>query len=237
MKRFPKHVNSFTPYVLLAFLPIVLLLSLVLAGCENVRPWGYSQGRHGVAGLGVRVPLDRPHSARDLAKDDSVPSKVFVGQVISVHDGDTLTISLNGQNTQARLIGIIAPSLDQASWGELAREALETLVAGKVVQLETDITDRDQTGQLLSYIFVGETFVNLELIRKGMAVVETVPPNVAHVKEYQQAQEEARRAGRGVWDPSNPLTVSLNCDRGQQKGQACIIKSGNVESSRPDFLP
>jgi hypothetical protein len=36
-----------------------------------------------------------------------------------------------------------------------------------------------------------------DLIRQGQAVLYTVPPNIAHVEEYQQAQTEAREAGRG----------------------------------------
>jgi micrococcal nuclease len=53
---------------------------------------------------------------------------------------------------------------------------------------------------LLAYVFVGDMLVNLEMVRQGQAVLYTVPPNVAHVDDYRKAQQEAREAGRGVWN-------------------------------------
>ncbi len=226
-----------TPYTVLALLLLVLVSSLVVSGCDNVRPWGYGRSGYGVGGLGVRVPLNGPHSKSELTKDDSLPGKVFVGQVISVPDGDTLTVSINGQNVQVHLIGVAAPELDQAPWGAQAHEALTSLVTGKPVQLKTDITERDQLGRLLAYVFVEDTFVNLELVRQGRALLDTRPPNIAHVEEYQQAQEDAQRAGRGVWDRTHPLTVSPDCYRKQQNGQVCELRHGRADSIRQDFLP
>ena len=110
-----------------------------------------------------------------------------------------------------RLIRIDTPELVQYPWGGQAREALTRLVAAKTVQLEIDITERDQYGHLLAYVFVGETCVNVELVREGMSLQYIVPPNVAHADEYQRAQKEARRAGRRVWDGNHPLTVRLDC--------------------------
>ena len=43
------------------------------------------------------------------------------------------------------------------------------------------------------------------MVRQGHAVLETVLPNVLHEAEYRKAQEEARKAGRGVWNPTNQM--------------------------------
>ena len=59
------------------------------------------------------------------------------------------------------------------------------------------------------------------MIRQGQAVMYTVPPNVAHVEEYQKAQAEARDAGRGVWDQKQPLDVMPDCYRKLKQGQGC----------------
>src|SRR5207253_6190876 len=125
-------------------------------------------------------------------------------QVVSVHDGDSITVLIDGRKEKVRLIGIDAPELDQAPWGVQARDALRGLVDGKTVRLETDITIRDQYRRLLAYVYVGEMLVNLELVRQGQAVLYTLPPNVAHIEEYRQAQQEAREAERGVWDREKP---------------------------------
>jgi len=225
------------PNTFRVFLVLMLVSPLTLTGCDNVRPWGHGQGRYSVGGLGVHVPLDRPHSTHDLSKDDARPGKVFVGQVISVPDGETIMASVDNQQVKVRLIGIEAPELDQSPWGGQAREALARLVQGKPVQLITDIAERDQDGRLLAYVFVGETFVNLELLRGGMAFIATVPPNIAHAEEYQEALKEAQGAGRGVWDGNHLLTVSPDCYRKQQKGQACGVGQSDGDSMRPNLLP
>src|SRR5207302_4566860 len=107
----------------------------------------------------------------------------LAAQVLSVHDGDTITVQLADRKEKVRLIGIDAPEIDQAPWGIQARDALRGLLDGKTVRLETDITVRDQYRRLLAYVYVGEMLVNLELVRQGQAVLYTVPPNVAHVEE------------------------------------------------------
>jgi endonuclease YncB( thermonuclease family) len=41
-------------------------------------------------------------------------------QVIKVHDGDTLTLMINGRMRKTRLIGIDAPEMNQRPWGRRA---------------------------------------------------------------------------------------------------------------------
>ena len=42
-----------------------------------------------------------------------------------------------------------------------------------------------------------------------------------NAEDYQKAQQEAREAGRGVWNPEKPLGVQPKCFREQQKGREC----------------
>ena len=142
--------------------------------------------------------------------------------VIGVHDGDTITVLIDDKTKERiRLIGIDAPEKGQEPWGKESYKAMRQLVEGKRVRLETDVTKRDQYKRLLAYVYAGDTFVNLEMVRQGQAVVYTVPPNVAHVEEYRKAQVEAREAGRGVWNPYQPLDVMPDCYRKRQKGREC----------------
>jgi hypothetical protein len=69
-----------------------------------------------------------------------------------------------------------------------------------------------------------------------MSLEYMVAPNVTHAEEYQRAQKEARRAGRRVWDGNHPLTVRPNYSLMHQKGAACVLEHGGVDSIRPDFL-
>jgi micrococcal nuclease len=171
----------------------------------------------------LAVPLDRPYTFRQPDPDQRLTAQggFLQAQVVSGHDGDTITVLIDNRHEKVRLIGIDAPEIDQAPWGIQAKDALRGLVDGKSVRLETDITIRDQYRRLLAYVYVGEILVNLELVRQGQAVLYTVPPNVAHVEEYRKAQAEARDAGRGVWNPEKPLTVEPDCYRKQKKGKEC----------------
>ena len=130
------------------------------------------------------------------------------GRVIKITDGDSIHVLLsNGLKEKVRLIGIDAPEKAQKPWGTQSTKALERLVKDQQVRLETDKTARDRYRRLLAYVYVGRTFVNLELMNQGNAVLLTYPPNVAHAEEFRAAQERARASGLGVWNPALPLNI------------------------------
>jgi len=133
------------------------------------------------------------------------PAQGLEGRVVHVSDGDTLVVELDGQKERVRLIGVDTPEKAQKPWGPRAKAFTESLVLGKTVRLELDVQERDKYGRLLAYAFVNGTFVNLELIRSGYALLYTVPPNVKHVEEFRQAQVEAREKGMGIWSPTGGL--------------------------------
>jgi len=201
---------------------LILLAVFALPGCIGVSGDVSPQGVN-TSEVVLAVPLDRPYSFRQPDPDQHLTARggFLRAQVVSVHNGDTITVLIDGVKEKVRLIGIDAPELDQAPWGVVSRDALRALVDSKTVRLETDITIRDQYRQLLAYIYVGEMLVNLEMVRQGQAVIYTVPPNVAHVDDYQKAQREARETGRGVWDREKPFDVAPDCYRKLKKGREC----------------
>jgi micrococcal nuclease len=70
-----------------------------------------------------------------------------------------------------------------------------------IVRLVPDEEDRDIYGRLLRYVYVGETFVNLELAERGVAVVMRIAPNTRHADEFKEAVAAAEKAGVGcLWD-------------------------------------
>lgn len=112
-----------------------------------------------------------------------------------------------------RLIGVDAPELRQVPWGENSRQALTQLVEGKKVRIETDVRLHDQYDRLLAYVYADGLFVNAEMLRQGQAVMSTMPPNVAHIEDYQKAQQEAKEVRRGLWDSEKLLDVHPDCYR------------------------
>jgi len=184
-----------------------ILAALTVSACSNVgvgadNRYGYTRG---VATVGVPIDSIADGIQAVVSPKAERIEGPLTAQVASVRDGDTITVLIDGRNETVGLIGVDAPKLDQAPWGRRARDGLALLVDGKTVKLETDVAVRDQDKRLLAYVFVDDIFVNRELLLQGLAVLSTVPPNVAHVEELQQAQEEAKKNGFGVWDPAQPL--------------------------------
>jgi micrococcal nuclease len=129
---------------------------------------------------------------------------------VSVGDGDSIRVELDGETVRVRYIGIDAPEVGDAPepFASEAREANGQLVAGEDVVLETDVSDTDRFGRLLRHVWLdtdaGWVLVNLELLRIGMARVVTFPPDVKyHDDLYLPAQEAARNAELGLWEAAD----------------------------------
>jgi endonuclease YncB( thermonuclease family)/osmotically-inducible protein OsmY len=151
------------------------------------------------------VNAGRESTPAEIAIAQAATANFLRGEVISVNNGDSFTVLIGPKLVKVQLIGSDAPDMTQSPTGRQAREFLRNLVRGKMVRLETDDRRRDHEKRLLAYVYVGDLFVNLELIRQGHAVMYSAPPNVAHVEEYRKAQQEAREAGRGLWGASSRL--------------------------------
>jgi endonuclease YncB( thermonuclease family) len=138
-----------------------------------------------------------------LAHPVGAGEKAVVSKVI---DGDTVV--LVGGNT-VRYIGIDTPEVrhrqgkrwvyNPQPFAEAATAENRRLVAGKQVWLETDSQKRDRYGRRLAYVYLGEKMVNEHLVRQGLARAKTYPPNRRHEKRLKAAQNDAKRAGRGIW--------------------------------------
>ena len=92
--------------------------------------------------------------------------RMLTGKVISVTDGDTLTLLVGKTQIKVRLEGIDAPDRGQP-FGTKARQALSEEVFGKTVQMED--LGKDRYKRTLGVVRVGDRHVNLELVREGWA--------------------------------------------------------------------
>lgn len=127
------------------------------------------------------------------------------GQVVAVHDGDTVTL-LHGMQVRhrVRIAGIDAPERGQP-FGMSARESLARLVHGRRVAARCH--KRDRFGRDVCNVFVAARDVGLEQVRNGLAwwyreyAREQPPEDRA---SYAAAEGEARGARRGLWHDANP---------------------------------
>ena len=124
--------------------------------------------------------------------------------MVDVVDGDTIKVAVGGRVYRLRYIGIDTPEtkhprIGRECYGAEAATANSKLVAGKVVELEKDVSETDRYGRLLRYVWLGDVLVNERLVRDGYAVSSTYPPDVKYQERFLAAQRSARDAGAGLW--------------------------------------
>jgi len=121
-----------------------------------------------------------------------------------VIDGDTIEVSIAGETYTVRYIGVDTPELDDSrpeyrALAEEATQANQDLVEGKIVSLAKDVSETDQYGRLLRYVFVGYNFVNAELVSDGYAWAKSYPPDTKYDALFHDLESEAENEGLGVW--------------------------------------
>lgn len=216
-----------------------LLLALYLAGCGSGGGPGGSDPRENRQPPGVPAGQAGGGEQRE---DDTASN---LARVLSVTDGDTIRVLLpDGREEAVRYIGINTPELDQP-YGPEAKTANASLVEGKQVRLEMDVSERDRYGRLLRYVFVDDLFVNAELVRRGYAQVATYPPDVAHAEEFLELQRQAQAEGAGLWAPaSQPAAPSIPwSEAASHVGETATVvgpvvgtKYSSTSKGKPTFL-
>lgn len=129
----------------------------------------------------------------------NVHAEEIRGKVVSIADGDTITV-LDAEKVQhkIRLEGIDAPEKGQA-FGTKAKEKMSELVGEKDVVVRWE--KKDRYGRILGDVHLGDRHINLEMVQEGLAW---------HYKQYSkskvlaEAEDEARKAKKGLWADKSP---------------------------------
>lgn len=141
------------------------------------------------------------HALTILVIAFSAHAESISGKVVSVSDGDTLTI-LDNSNTQTRvrLAAIDAPEKAQA-FGLRGKKELSDICFGKQATIE--VVDIDRYGRSVGEVECGGVKANEAMIRAGLAWVYR-----KYAKGYDYLypiEDDARTAKRGLWADANPL--------------------------------
>jgi micrococcal nuclease len=149
-----------------------------------------------VAALWISAAAAKPLPERN-------PETVAAATVVRVVDGDTVAIDTGAE---VRLAGIQAPKLPLGRPGfrkwplaDEAKAALEEMSAGRRVTLAYDGARIDRWGRLLAQLHAGDVWLQREMLRRGLARVYTFRDNRSHAAALYEAEDEARRARRGIW--------------------------------------
>lgn len=122
------------------------------------------------------------------------------GKVVSVKDGDTIEMLMNGRAVRIRLFGVDAPEKGQP-FGEKARQYASELCFGKTVRMEK--RSKDQYGRIVAEIYLPDgTSLNHRLVAAGFAWQYT---QFSKSPELARAQEKARLEKKGLWADPRPI--------------------------------
>ena len=151
----------------------------------------------------VSLPAVSPPAPPEVLTGVAAPTEARdQTQVVArVIDGDTIELT---SGARVRYIGVntpetVDPRQEVECFGREAAAENKRLVAGREVSLEKDVSEVDQYGRLLRYVYVDNLMVNDYLVRQGFGQAATYPPDVKYAQRFRLAQEEARDAGRGFW--------------------------------------
>jgi micrococcal nuclease len=156
--------------------------------------------------LGVVVLLltgDSDESRDRRGRGGGVGERVSA-RVVSITDGDTIHVQIGDAEEKVRYIGIdtpesVIPGETPECFGKRAAHANAALVEGRTVTLVFGAERRDIYDRLLAYVYVGDEFVNAELVRRGFARTLTIAPNDDFADLLGRLEQAAGAAGRGLW--------------------------------------
>ena len=145
----------------------------------------------------------------------SASAAVF--QVVSIRDGDTLTISTG---EKVRFLQIDTPEISPAEcYGTEARKALVNIIGKSPIILESDsVSDNiDQYGRILRYVKIGKVNVNLKLVEIGAATPFFFKGEKGkYSAQLLKAAQNAKAKKIGLWKlcPNTKLDTSKLADTG-----------------------
>jgi len=143
---------------------------------------------------------DQPSESSILQQ--SVTTYRYKHTIAYVYDGDTIKLE-NGE--KVRLLGIDTPEVAShyhkaIAGGKAAQKWLRQKLKGGHIYLEYDQQQRDKYGRLLAHIFLENgKHINVELVKRGLAIVNLFPPNLRYSHMLLTAQQQAQQQQLGMW--------------------------------------
>ena len=149
----------------------------------------------------------------DAATQDPEPSAETHAEwgplydVISIYDGDTIAVRIDGVRERVRIIGINAPEMARSGQAaechaQESTSRVQSLLQGGKVHLLPDPSqaDRDRYDRLLRHVVMdGGGHLALLLVQEGLAEERQYAAPYQWQGDLQTAESQARAAGLGLW--------------------------------------
>jgi endonuclease YncB( thermonuclease family) len=126
-------------------------------------------------------------------------AEILAGKVVSIADGDTLTMVINAKMVRMRLAEIDAPEKNQR-FGGRSRRSLMKLCFWK--EAKAVVAGKDQYGRTVAQVHCDDVHANAEQVKAGMAwVYNKYAKNLA----LYSLQDDAQSVRRGLWADKFPI--------------------------------
>jgi micrococcal nuclease len=141
----------------------------------------------------------------DTVPENSATKERVEGMVVRVIDGDTIDVLIAGEEERVRYIGIDTPETNRNNTAatecgaEAATEYNESLVSGRLVTLERDVSERDRFGRLLRYLYIDEELVQERIIEAGYAKAIRIEPDAREYVSLKALETQAQSNQIGLW--------------------------------------
>ena len=175
---------------------LVLMLGAMVLGRGALGRWFHQV--IGVAGDRAAAKAAAAEVAHTVVAEQGAVRSI-AGMVTRVSDGDTVWVTDASGKHKVRLNRIDAPESDQP-FGKESAAHLKSLIGGKTVRVEYSSTD--QYGRILGIIFLGDTDINLQMVKDGCAWHYK---HFDNTQSYADAETAARMAKRGLWKDPAPI--------------------------------
>ena len=184
------------------FVRLALYLSLcLLPGIALPHPGGVdAKGCHKDSRAGVRhchperagAAVKSPPTVRERPPREG-DEGVFHGPFVSTVDGDTFKAKVQGVVMTFRLQGVDAPERKQP-YGATSTAVLNQLIREQ--KLVIVFSDVDTYGRIVAEVWVGDTNVNAEMVRRGAAWFDSV---YSKDQQLYSIETGARDRKEGLW--------------------------------------
>ena len=124
----------------------------------------------------------------------------FLAKVVTVHEGDRLTIRHDGRNETIYLKDIDCPELKQA-YGKQAKQAIAAYVGSRDVVVRALKRGRNGLGTAEILLQDGRN-VGHELLKEGLAWAR---PDRGRDESIEEMEQLAKAEHKGLWSDPNPV--------------------------------
>ena len=165
--------------------------------------------------------------------------------VTRVVDGDTIEVkTADGAEKTVRLLNIDTPeTVDpqepvQCLGPEASAFLKEQLTEGTGVDLTYDVEEKDRYGRDLAVVSTDSTSnISVDIARAGFGLPLGIAPNTTYLPPVQAASEEARAAGKGLFDSSNACTPAARTEKTVQAvDDALALGTGDEDAAHRSYV-